>query len=333
MKETNKKMAPKIYHKILLILASIVLLTPSVAMAVSFEEQVQQLNNEIEQNNNSVKKKAGEADTLQNKLAILAGQINSAQAALNKTKVEITQSQARLKKIEEDLNHNKDLLKENVRLIYKKGETSELEILASSDNLSDFVERQQSMQNIKDKINSILNKMEADKRDQDNENTRLVNLGSQQQNQTNDLNSQKANQQGLLAQTKGEESKYQGIVAQKKKDLAAVYAAHEAADKVAGTPPIIGGTGGYPFANWPIDVSDGLGYLTRECTSYAAWWRQAHGRPVGSSYGNAGNWPGSYIAPAYGDVAVFGPGVGGAFGVGHVAIVESVNGNGTINLS
>jgi surface antigen len=336
-RENNQKMKSNIYQKILLVLASLVMLLPSVAMADQFDEQIKQLNNQINQNQGTVNQKSAEANTLSNKVSILSGQISISQAALVKTQVEVAQSQSKLKQIEQDLNHQKDLLRANVRLIYKKGETSEMELLASSDNLSDFVGRQQSMQNIKDKISDNLAKITALKKAQEDENTRLTNLASQQKTQNDALNSQRSEQQDLLTQTKGEESKYQQIVAQKKQELSAVYAARASYDASNNVSVSSGGSVYYPWANATPDGGvDPWGFLYRECVSYVAWKRRAVGKaPYPDHWGNAGSWVtyANSSTPAPGAIAVFPPGVGGAGYIGHVAYVESVNGNGTFNLS
>ncbi|CAM4381652.1 LysM peptidoglycan-binding domain-containing protein [Weissella hellenica] len=62
---------------------------------------------------------------------------------------------------------------------------------------------------------------------------------------------------------------------------------------------------------------------------------------VGNYWGNASAWPASASAAGHtvngtasvGAVAYFAPGVGGASGYGHVAVVDSVNGDGTITIS
>ncbi|WP_022791421.1 CHAP domain-containing protein [Weissella halotolerans] len=78
-------------------------------------------------------------------------------------------------------------------------------------------------------------------------------------------------------------------------------------------------------------------YPAGQCTWYV---KNALGW-VGNNWGNAAGWGASAAAagrvvngtPAAGSVVVFGPGVGGAGAFGHVGVVESVNANGTINIS
>jgi surface antigen len=117
---------------------------------------------------------------------------------------------------------------------------------------------------------------------------------------------------------------------------------HAASATVHSTPGVVHATPGvndYPFKNSAIDVADGWGFLTRECTSFAAW-RIRNDLGIsdftdgwhGGWFGNASNWAANARAlgipvdtsPTVGSIAQFPPGVDGAGGGGHVAYVLSV---------
>lgn len=87
----------------------------------------------------------------------------------------------------------------------------------------------------------------------------------------------------------------------------------------------------------------GDAYPYGQCTWYAYNARKEKGLPVGSHFGNALSWGASAQALGYwvdntarfeGDIVVFAPGQQGAHGYyGHVAIVDSVNEDGSITIS
>ncbi|MEE1296533.1 MAG: CHAP domain-containing protein [Bifidobacterium sp.] len=93
----------------------------------------------------------------------------------------------------------------------------------------------------------------------------------------------------------------------------------------------------------PVTTGDtGNAYPYGQCTWWAYERRKQLGLPVGSFFGNGGMWASSALALGYsvdnapqaGDIAVFLPGQAGADGYyGHVAIVESVNPDGSIVIS
>lgn len=113
----------------------------------------------------------------------------------------------------------------------------------------------------------------------------------------------------------------------------------------AGTAAALG-SDDYPYGTAGIDQPDPWNFLTRECTSFVAW-RLRNDLGVGDFtngyrggwFGNAENWAANARSiglpvdgsPARGTVAVFPPGVDGAGGLGHVAVVLSV-GNGTVTV-
>lgn len=88
-------------------------------------------------------------------------------------------------------------------------------------------------------------------------------------------------------------------------------------------------------------ASAGNRYAYGNCTWYAYERRMQLGRPVGSFWGNASTWALNARAagfrvdnvPEVGAVAQWNAGAGGSGFAGHVGIVESVNGNGTITIS
>lgn len=115
----------------------------------------------------------------------------------------------------------------------------------------------------------------------------------------------------------------------------------KAANKLIGTWPAPIANGGYPakWANVPMDSQiDSWGMYNRESTSYAAFKVAQSGKnmPYWGGRGNANQWPSNARAygipvdttPKAGDVAIRPAGY-----YGHAMYVESVNPNGTINIS
>lgn len=108
--------------------------------------------------------------------------------------------------------------------------------------------------------------------------------------------------------------------------------------------PVILANGGYPsyLNNCYVDANalsygiDPWGYGCRQCVSYTAWKVLQKSGKAAMYWGNAKQWPASAKARGYktgttpkkGSVGVMTTGY-----YGHVVWVESVNGNGTINIS
>jgi surface antigen len=99
-------------------------------------------------------------------------------------------------------------------------------------------------------------------------------------------------------------------------------------------------------ANYDELGADQWYFYPCQCTSYVAWKLNQNGINFDNSYegvhwGNAENWDNaadnaniSYDnTPRVGDIAVWDPWTGGAHAEGHVAYVESVNSDGSVNIS
>lgn len=311
------------------------------AKADQFDDQIAALNAQIAQNQSAVNQKRAEANTLANKLAVLQGQINIAQQALDLTALEIRQTQAEIDSANRDLDRQKAILKDNLRLVYKQGEVSPLELVASSKNLSDFVAQSQYLSAIKNKINANLRKINELKDELSVKQSELNALSLQQQGKVNEVATQRAEQQRLYNSTKGEEASYQKLVADNQKALQGIVAARAAAIRASNIQVSSGGCGGYPayLCNAPQDsILDPQWGLNRECVSWILWRRSQIGRPI-AALGHAFAW--YRAAPAgnsnmanaqFGDIVAwdsYGYGMGY---YGHVAIVES-NSGGYITIS
>lgn len=308
----------------------LVIMSPRVAVADDLSDKEAALKKQIAENQSAANIKRTEADTLANKIAILDGQIKTASDNLALTNLQITKTERDIDRQNKELDRQRAILKDNLRMIYRQGNISPIEVIASSKNLSDFVAQQQYLGAIKKKVDDNMTAIDLIKKDLDAKKGELNGLALQQKGQLDNISAQKSEKDNLLAKTRGEESAYKKIVADSNKQLEGIYAERQKRDAASGVGISTGGTGGYPFANGPIDVPDPWGYLTRECTSYAAWYRYSIGKPVGR-YGNAGSWPGQNIAPQRNDVVVYPYSATSPYG--HVAIVEKVNSNGTIDLS
>jgi surface antigen len=92
----------------------------------------------------------------------------------------------------------------------------------------------------------------------------------------------------------------------------------------------------YPWPNVFSWVADGHGYWEGECTSFAAWALRSIGKPTSETdwQGNADMWHGLFTdsGPHAGDIAQWFDNVNDAGPAGHVAYVQSVNGDGTITV-
>ena len=250
-------------------------------------------------------------------------------------------TEATIEQTNRDMEKQKQILRDNLRLIYKSGNITPIEVLASSKNLSDFVAQQQYLGAIKRKVDDNVNKIDALKKELDIKKSQLAAQSVQQQTVVSQIASKRAEQASILARTQGEESNYRSVIKEDEGKIASLRAQQAAIISSFSTNVQYGGTGGYPWANvlpFPNDYSDPWGMYKRQCVSYTAWRVAASGRnmPHWGGRGNAYQWPTSARAdgipvdgnPQPGDVAISSAGT-----YGHAMYVESLLGGGKVRVS
>jgi surface antigen len=214
-------------------------------------------------------------------------------------------------------------------------------MIASSKSISDFIDKQEYRNKIRDAIQESLKQIKDLQVKLTAQRQEVEHVLADQKTMQAQLADQENQKNQLLAETQGQEAAYQQLTNDKNSKIADLRAQQRAANArfigSAGSGPACGG--GYPglYCNASMDsVVDSWGMYNRECVSYTAWKVASTGRYVPYGLGNANMWPGGARAagvpvdttPKAGDVAIWNIGY-----YGHAMYVESVNGNGTINIS
>ncbi|HEX6462071.1 MAG TPA: CHAP domain-containing protein [Candidatus Saccharimonadales bacterium] len=313
--------------------------------ADQYDEQIKQLQNEA----GSLTGKANElnvyGNTLQEAVNALNAQIADLQTKIAANQAEQNELIAQITQAEKDITQRNAALKQNLKQMYIEGDVSNLEKVASSKSISDFVDKQEYRNKIRERIQEVVDTIKDLKAKNEKRKADVELLIKNDENMKAQVAAQQAQQAALLAQTRGEEAAYQQQIAGKKAEISRLQAEQAAANRrnlggghvIAGDP----GRGGYPnyLHNAPKDfLVDPWGMFNRECVSYTAWKvQQAYGNmPYWGGHGNANQWPSSARAdgistgstPKARSVAISMAGY-----YGHAMWVESVNGDGTITVS
>ena len=321
----------------------------------SIDQQIKEIESKIKENKQTVNDKKAEAANLQSQVSAMSDQINVAQANINSLshaisdqEKEIGTLKEKIKINEEKITQNKSDLKKLIQLLYEKGNLSAMEILASTSSITNFLNQEEYNRAVQDKINSTIqeikilkNQLEAQKKEEE---TKKLNLETQR----SVLEKEKKNQQyqkflkdDLLKQTKGQQAEYEKMLAENNRIAGALYEERERQSR-QNNEWFGGGGNDYPYLSRGVDP---WGFYKLQCTSYAAWkWNVVYDKPWyrgsgPSGTGDAHNWPNLAIdqgyhvrySPQVGDIVVWPKTKLTPYG--HVAIVERVNSDGTIEVS
>lgn len=316
-----------------------------IAHADQYDAQINALNSQNDSARgvlNGLQSQAGSYQEvigqLQAQIDAVRGQIAANQAQQAELQVQITENQAAIADKKSDLAAT-------IKAMYIDGDTSTIEQLATSKNLSDYVDKEEYRTTVQNQLNGKIKEIAALQAKLQTQKGTLDGLLKSQQAQNAQLSSDQEQQNQMLAYNEGQQSAYNAQIASNSGQIASLRKAQIAANArfsgggAAGTGATCGG--GYParWCNAPQDsIIDSWGMYNRECVSYTAFRVAASGRymPYWGGKGNANQWDDNARAagipvdgiPQAGDVAISNSGY-----YGHAMYVESVNGNGTINIS
>jgi peptidoglycan hydrolase CwlO-like protein len=348
----KKKFTPISQRIVLGLLAVVVaagFLTSPFTQAQTVNEQIAQLQKENANNRNVVAQLQELATSYQDAINQLQTQISALQAQIDANAAEQDRLQKEIALAEEELAKQKKLLGENIKAMYLEGDITTLEMLASSRDLSEFVDKEQYRNSVKDKIKVTLDKVTALKLQLKGQKEQVEKLLAEQRHQQTTLQASRAEQDRLLSLNQSQQADYNQKTRDNQKKIDELIASQRRANfnpdggyyflrfpgAIRGFDP-----NAYPYRNAGFGMSPGgcndndgpdqWGYCTRQCVSYAAWAVLASGRTPPLYYGNAKDWVGAayargipvYRNPQPGDVAISTAGFWG-----HAMYVESVSGN------
>ena len=305
--------------------------------ADQFDAQIQALQDQNAANKQAANQLAAQASSYQDAVNKLEQQINDLQQAIVANQNASDALQQKIDAEQVELEHQQLILGEDIKTIYLEGQISTLEILASCNDLSDFVNKQADRTAVQNKIKSTVDDIKTLKVQLEQQQRELQSRIKDQQAQQAQLNSSQAQQAQLLSYTEGQKASYDQQIKSNNSQISSLRLQQLAANHRLGGTAVAGDPnhGGYP-GNWDQAPQDSLldswGMLNRECVSYTAWRvYQTYGyMPYWGGQGNANQWPGDAQAagiptgsvPRAGSVAIS---MGGAYG--HAMWVEAVNGS------
>ncbi len=326
------------------------------ASADQYDDKIRALQADMNKYQAEANRLNAEAVTLANTLAQLTNQKNAIQAQIDVNQAQHDKLVIEIAETEQQIKQNQDALGTTIADLYVDDTISPIEMLASSQNIGDFLDKQEYRNSVKDELGSTIKKVRTLKEELTTKKTEVAKLLEEQKVARNELQAKETEQATILAQTQNDESKYQGMIANNKQEIAKAQAAQAAirarASQTGGQKVLsagrlasyesqwagdcwMGGPGGwYSYGGADGGGGDGYGYGCRQCASYAAWkvytvtgkrYKWGNGgsfasNAIGAGYTNLGRnpQPGS-LAVLWGDP-------------GHVAWVEDVS-NGQVRVT
>ncbi|MEI9913547.1 MAG: CHAP domain-containing protein [Candidatus Saccharibacteria bacterium] len=282
---------------------------------------------------------------LESQISGIRSQIQANEATQASLQTQIAQGQ-------QELTEQKSTLSDDLKALYVNGQLTPVEMLATSNNLSDYVDQQEAYTSVQDKIQSTVQQIAALQAKLQSQKIQVDQLVTTEQTQNTQLSSSESQEQGLLGYNQSQQSAYNQQVSSASSNISQLTAQLIALNDAGST--ISGGTcgGGYPTSTpnshgalWGCDhpqdnTTDNWNMLNRECVSYTAFMVSTKYGVSTSNWGNAYQWITSaenagYTVdqtPAPGAIAIRDRDYSEPGDVGHAMYVVSVNGSDSITV-
>ncbi|MDR2336870.1 MAG: CHAP domain-containing protein [Candidatus Nomurabacteria bacterium] len=354
----NKKWRVRmvIFAVLALVVAAPFAVNDVILVSAKTKEELQQeqkeLNNKIAEAErkiteyqDQVNSYASKAKDLNNEIAKLQAEQNELQAMIDLNQLKHDQLVEEIAAAEKKIQDNKDALGIIIADQYFATQISPIERLASSKNLSSYVDKEMAMSVVSDNLKATVDEIKTLKAELETKKAEQVRIIANQKEQKEVLDDKKREQQRILNETRGQETAFQNmkneISAEKKQledeqqaILAELAKLNNASSAVPGDP----NKGSYPWSSkcpdpyYNASLADNWGMYKCECVSYVAWrvdnkWGNM---PYWGGRGNANKWLNNAKnagIPTGKTPKVNSVGVSLKGTYGHVVWVEAVSGN------
>lgn len=319
------------------------------ANARDYDAEIRALRGQIDGLQNEAGKLRQRADSLQTELARLQAEQDTIQAQINLSQAKREKLLADISETERKIEQNALVSGEIINDMAISDDEPLFMQLATSNNLADVIDTFENQMSVQKELKRSTDESKRLKKELEDQKAEVERVIADQEGQRAQLAAKQAEQNTLLEQTRGEEAAYKKLADEKNAQVSELQRqqAAELAARARSTGggytnlPGDGSRGGYPtqWATAPMNAYvDSWGMYTRQCVSYTAFKvSQAYGNmPYWGGVGNANQWDDNARrmgipqgrTPKPGSVGVVNSGA-----YGHTAWVESVNADGTINIS
>jgi surface antigen len=337
---------------LILIAGSFLPSATQMVMADSLQQQINNLSNQNSTTQGTVNGLQTQAASYQAEISQLQAQISGIQASISENQAKQADLQQQIINDQNQIAKEKAVLADDVKTMYVDGTPSTLIVLATSKDLSDFVDKQEYRTSVQDKLQSTLTQIAQLQAQLQTQKQQVDQLIGEQQSQQTQLASTQSQEQSLLSYNQSQQASYNAQIQSNNAQISQLEKEQAAANAKLGSGLVASGTcgGGYPNQTpssaggyWGCDepqdnTLDNWGMYNRECVSYTAFKvAQTYGyMPYWGGSGMANEWPADAEAagitvssvPKVHSVAIWDVGPDG-----HAMWVEAVNSDGSIFVS
>ncbi len=316
-----------------------------IARADQYDDQIQALRDQNAVAGNAVNDLQSQSNSYQDAISKLQIQINGIQAQIYANQAEQARLTADIAAKQAQLNTQRALLANDIKAMYTDGQMTPIEMLATSKNLSDYVDKEEYRSRVQKAIQDTVAKITKLQSELKLQKEQIEQLLANEHAQQAQMAADQAQQNQMLAYTEAQKDGFNNQIAANSSKIGELRRQQIIANTKYNIGPAGTGVncgGGYP-AKWcqiaQDSVIDAWGMYNRECVSYTAFkvhadflaGRNSRDMPYWGGIGDAKMWDENAQAagipvngnPTPGSIAISNNGTWG-----HSMYVEQV---GTIN--
>lgn len=200
------------------------------------QQKTQELDNIIAIQNQRITEKKEQAKTLQEEISSIENEIGEVEQKITLLDSEIEKTSRDIDSLNNDirlkevsLEREKDKLKKGIQLLYERGDTDVIEVLASSSSISFFIDQEKYTQAINEDVLGAFRKIKEIKNNLDQKGKELERkkdeqgiIKSAQERTKEELSTRVLAKNRLLEETKGDEKLYAQLLEQALRDKSQV---------------------------------------------------------------------------------------------------------------
>jgi surface antigen/peptidoglycan hydrolase CwlO-like protein len=332
----------------------------SCASASDCQQQINDLDNQNNQSQQTVNSLQAQASSYQATINQLQSQVDTinSQIAANQTKQANLQQQ--MQSAQAQLAQEKLVLAADIKAMYVDGQMTTVEELATSKNLSDFVNAETYRNAVQSQVQGTLTQITTLENQVKTQQSQISQLLQTQQAQQTQLNSAESQQSQLLSYNETQQTQYNQQITADNSNVSQLRAQLSALNDAGSSTVITSGVcgGGYPAkavdpyspgdgfsqywgCNYAQDGSEDNWHMeNRECVSYTAYMVFTKYGVSANNWGNAYQWitaaeSAGYTVnqtPSVGAIAIRDIDYSEPGDVGHAMYVVAVNGSDSITV-
>lgn len=199
-----------------------------VAHAQTIQEKIDALNTENARNRQKVDKLQDVAVSYEDAIKQLEHDIEEKQKEINLSTQRQSKLRQEIKQAEADLAKQKDLLAQNIRAMYVEGDMSTIEMLASSNDLSEYIDREQYRTSLQNKITETVTTINQLKKKLVDQKKQVDFEIEQQRDRRAELAANRSEQNRLLAMNESQQASFNRNTAKNEKKIKELEAAQAA---------------------------------------------------------------------------------------------------------